>query len=129
MELSHPLDAALRDRLKADTPDTQAKFAQAIGRSPGWLNKYMHGAGNATIDDVVRIVALLIGVETRPLSSSERQLLKACQAFEDEADLQDVIAYAEHRAKLAARRGPSKESSARAARTPQETARKARGTR
>lgn len=129
MELSHPLDAALRERLKTDTPDTQAKFAKAIGRSAGWLNKYMHGAGNATIDDVIRIVALLIGVETRPLSELERQLLKACQGFQDEADLRDLIAYVEHRVKLAARRGGSTESSAPAAHTPPATIRRAPGKR
>ncbi len=129
MNLAHPLDAALRERLKTDTPDTQANFAKAIGRSPGWLNKYMHGAGNATIDDVIRIVALLIGVETRPLSAIERKLLRACQAFEDEADLQDVIAYAEHRAALLARRGPSKGSSEPVAHTPPATDRKVRGKR
>ncbi len=130
MELTHPLDEALRARLKHDPPTTQAEFAKAIGRSTGWFNKYMHGAGNATIDDVVRMVALLIGVETKPLSSDERRLLKAFRTFEAEDDRQDALDYLELRAKrLVARRGPSKESSALVAQTPQATSRKERGKR
>jgi len=130
MELTHPLDAALRARLKHDPPTTQAEFAKSLGRSAGWLNKYMNGTGNATIDDVVRIVALLIGVETKPLTTDERKLLKAFRTFEAEDDRQDALAYLELRAKrLVARRGPSKESSEPAARTPPATSRKAPGKR
>ena len=71
MELTHPLDAALRARLKvADVH--QSQFAKAIGRSPSWLNKYMNGAGNATLDDVVRMVALLIGVDLGNTAQTDR---------------------------------------------------------
>lgn len=80
MELGHPLDAAVRARLKAARPN-QMDFARTIGRSAGWLNKYMHGAGNATLDDVIRMLALLIGVEAQPLSGIERRLLKAWRAI------------------------------------------------
>jgi len=83
MAFSSPLDHSLRERLKAAKPN-QAEFSRAIGRSAGWLNKYMHGAGTATIDDAVRIVALLIGVETSPLSELERRVVKALRAIPEE---------------------------------------------
>jgi transcriptional regulator with XRE-family HTH domain len=79
MALTHPIDAEVRARLKAAVPH-QAEFAAAIGRSSAWLNKYMHGAGTATIDDVVRMMALLIGVTNGPaLSKPARKLLRALQ--------------------------------------------------
>jgi hypothetical protein len=83
MELTTPLDTALREHLRAVKPH-QVEFAQALGRSAGWLNKYMHGAGNATIDDVVRMVALLIGVERLPLTGLERDVVKALRAVPEE---------------------------------------------
>lgn len=49
------LDAAIRRRLLAEVEAglNQSKLAKAVGRSPGWVNKYIYGAGNATIDDIV----------------------------------------------------------------------------
>jgi transcriptional regulator with XRE-family HTH domain len=125
MELTHPIDTALRARVKAFAPN-QAEFAAAIGRSAGWLNKYMHGAGNATVDDVVRMVALLIGVETQPLTETERKLLRALRRLEDPQLREDVLAYAELRAKRAAPQPTSRESSARESHTPLATSRKGR---
>ena len=126
MELQHPLDAALRERLKAAKPH-QAEFSKAVGRSAGWLNKYMHGAGTATIDDAVRIVALLIGLETRPLSALELRLLKAFRWVA--ADRQeDAVAVFENIAK-GYRTALPPGSVSPAARTPPGTLRKARGTR
>src|SRR5437868_3502552 len=83
MELPRPLDAALRERLKL-TSVHQTHLAQAIGRSPSWLNKYMNGSGKATVDDVVRMVALLIGVNLQPLSGVESRVLKALRMVPEE---------------------------------------------
>lgn len=78
MAVAHPIDAAVRAQLKALPDLHQADFAKAIGRNASWLNKYIHGAGTATIDDVVRIAALLIGVTDGPaLSKPARKLLRA----------------------------------------------------
>lgn len=126
MELGHPLDAAVRARIKASRPN-QAEFAQKIGRSAGWLNKYMHGVGNATLDDVVRMLALLIGVEVQPLSGMERRLLKAWRGIPVERQ-EDAVVVLENVAK-GYRRARSQELSGPAARTQPATARTGRGTR
>ena len=126
MELSHPLDEAIRARIKAARPN-QAEFAAKIGRSAGWLNKYMHGAGNATLDDVVRMLALLNGVEGPALSGTERRLLKAWRAIPLERQ-EDAIAVLENVAR-GYRRVPSQESAAPAARTQRQTKNPARESR
>jgi len=76
MAISHPIDTEIRDRLRA-LKVNQQDFARALGRSQGWLNKYLNGVGHATIDDVIRIAALLIGAEALKLTDTERQLLRA----------------------------------------------------
>lgn len=126
MELKTPLDDALREQIKAAQPK-QADFAKAIGRSAGWLNKYMHGAGNATIDDVVRMIALLIGVETQPLTALERRLLKAWRRIHPDRQ-DDAVVVLENVAK-GYRRPLSQESGAPAARTSPAAKSTARGTR
>lgn len=126
MELRHPIDEEIRARLRAADLN-QVMFSAAIGRSQGWLSRYISGEGKATIDDVVRIAALLIGIGEQPLSDTERRLVKAVRKLEEE-DRLDVLSYAEHRAKLA-RRAPLKESSAPARHTPPATGRTARGKR
>jgi transcriptional regulator with XRE-family HTH domain len=127
MELRHPIDAEIRSRLEKAGVN-QVVLAAAIGRSQGWLSRYISGAGKATIDDIVRIAAALIGVGDNALSENERRVVRALRKLKDEDDRLDVLAYAEHRAKLA-RNARSKESSEPAARTPPVTVRKARGTR
>jgi len=126
MTLKHPLDAALREHLKAAKPK-QKEFGRAIGRSGGWVNKYMHGAGNATIDDVVRIVALLIGIEVQPLTAIERRLLKAWRKVHPERQ-EDAVVVIENVAK-SYRRQLSPESHAPAVRTPPAAKNTAHGTR
>lgn len=126
MELKHPLDAALRERIKAAQPK-QADFAKAIGRSAGWLNKYIHGVGNATIDDVVRMVALLIGVETQPLTAMERRVLKAWRQIDPDRQ-EDAVVVLENVTK-GYRRQPSPGSAAPVARTSPAAKHTARGTR
>jgi plasmid maintenance system antidote protein VapI len=71
----HPLDTALRAHLRTD--DThQQELAKRIGRQPAWLNKYIHGAGHATIDDVIKILAVLVGIDAPRLTDKERQVLR-----------------------------------------------------
>ncbi len=74
--LGHPLDAALRAFLRAYKPN-QKQLAKRIGRSQGWMNKYLQGRGKATLDDVVRLLAIVaLGVEAAPLSAAKRRLLE-----------------------------------------------------
>jgi transcriptional regulator with XRE-family HTH domain len=102
MELQHPFDAALRARLRSQK-DTlhQAKFAKAIGRSPGWLHKYMHGTGSATLDDAIRMAALLIGLEApqEQLSELERRVVKNLRSIPSEIHRADVARVLEQIAK------------------------------
>ena len=107
----HPLDTELRTRLRALDPHQQ-ELAQRIGRRPAWLNKYIHGAGHATIDDVIRIVAVLNGLDPPQLTEWERQLLRLFRRLKDPDRQHDVLLYLAH---VAGRRGGS---SAPAERTP-----------
>lgn len=121
--LEHPIDLELRKWL-AGHVENQTEISTGIGRSASWLHKYVNGDGQATIDDLVRIAGLLFGLNLPVLSESERKLLKACQGLDD-ADQVDVLAYAEHRGRLA-RREQSKESSEQSARSRRAIVRKAR---
>lgn len=126
MEPNHPIDAEIRAWLKKIVPNKSA-ISLALGHGNSWLHKYVNGDGHATLDDLVRIAGLVIGLNLPVITETERRLLKACQGLE-ESDQLDVMAYAEHRARLA-RRGLSKESSAPATRTTPATASRARGRR
>lgn len=127
MELTHPFDEVLRARLKAAQLN-QAEVGKAIGRSGGWVNKYMHGAGNATIDDAIRIAALLNGVgNVATLSELERKLLKAFRGVPDERR-EDAVQVFQNIAK-GHLRGPQSGSGAPAAHTPPTTSRTKHGTR
>lgn len=125
MDLRHPIDQEFRERLKKLGPN-QAALAAAIGRSQSWLNKYMHGAGNATIDDLIRITATIIGVEAQPLTEMERRVLKAWrQVHEDRQE--DAVMVLENVAK-GYRRPLSQESNAPKVRTARQVKSTARGT-
>jgi plasmid maintenance system antidote protein VapI len=71
---AHPLDAGLRARLRHDAALNQTELAKRIGRKPAWLNKYINGAGHATIDDVIRIVAVVNGLDAQ-LTAAEQRLV------------------------------------------------------
>lgn len=124
MEPTHPIDAELRSWLKTHV-ENKSEMSVAVGHSTSWLHKLVNGDGHATIDDYVRIAGRLFGVNLPVLTEQEQKLLKACRALE-ETDVAEVVAYAQHREKLA-RRGQSKESSAPAADMPRVTKRKAHG--
>lgn len=72
-----PIDAMLRIALRNLKPDQKA-VAKRIGRSQGWLNKYLDGRGKATIDDVIRLVAVvMLDVDASPpLTRDQRKLLR-----------------------------------------------------
>lgn len=70
----HPIDAAIRERLRALNLK-QKDLAATIGRSRGWVSKFLSGSGHATIDDLIRILAVV--QEMQVLSDYERRLLKA----------------------------------------------------
>lgn len=122
MEPGHPIDAEIRAWLKR-LVENKADFSVKVGHSSSWLHKYVNGDGHATIDDLVRLAALLIGLNLPLLSEADRKLLRLNQEL-GEADRQDVMAYAEHRVRLA-RRAPLKESSAPVARIPRVRGRRA----
>lgn len=124
MDQQHPIDAEIRAWLKSHI-DNESQLSVAAGHSTSWLHKYINGQGHATIDDLVRIAALLLGVNLPALSETERRLLEACRGL-DEPDLQDVIAYVKHRGRLA-RNAQSKESSAPTGRSPRATTRAKHG--
>lgn len=126
MDLTHPIDALVRQRLH-DAEIHQTAFAKAIGRKPSWLNKYMNGAGDATIDDVIRMLALLIGIETEPLTALERRLVKTLRKIHPERQ-EDAVAIWENAAK-GFPRAQSPESDAQSARRPRKTKSTAHGTR
>lgn len=127
MALQHPIDSEIRARLKALKPN-HAEFASAIGRSGGWLNKYIHGTGKATIDDVVRIAALLIGATAAtPLTAMERRLLKAWRQIPQDRR-EDAVSVLETVAR-GYRRSLSQGSDGPAVRTPSATTNRGRGKR
>lgn len=126
MEPPNPIDAHIRAFLKTHVAN-HSELSVAVGHSTSWLHKYVNGQGHATLDDLVRIAGLLMGLNLPALSETEQKLLKACRSLEA-PDLQDVLAYAEHRGRLA-RRAPSKESSAPVRHIPPVTGRTARGKR
>lgn len=78
----HPIDAAIRGHLRTLNLK-QKDLATAIGRSPGWVSKFLSGAGHATIDDLIRILAVVQGIAI--LSEHERRLVKACKRIPEES--------------------------------------------
>lgn len=129
MPLEHPIDSAIRDWLNdKEHVANQSELSVAVGRSPSWLHKYANGDGHATIDDLIRIAALVMGLKLPTFTATEQRLLKAMRVIQDEAARLDVVEYAAYRARLA-RRGNLKGSSEPKADNPQGRARKARGTR
>jgi transcriptional regulator with XRE-family HTH domain len=124
MELRHPIDEEIRGKLRALGPH-QTALARQIGRSTSWLNKYMNGAGTATIDDVVRIAAALIGFQSEALTDAERRLLKAYRGMRDDRQ-DDAVALVQTMAR-ANPREQHQELDAPPAHTSQAGARKGRG--
>lgn len=122
MALQHPIDTEIRDRLRKLAPN-QIEFAKRLGRSQGWLNKYINGAGHATIDDVIRIGAILIGVEAPRLTDAEQRLLRAWRRLPI-AHQQDALEFLQA---FVRRRRPR--SAARVGRTSRAPNNKAPGTR
>jgi transcriptional regulator with XRE-family HTH domain len=122
MASQHPIDTEIRDRLRILAP-RQIEIAQRLGRSQGWLNKYIHGAGHATIDDVIKIAAILTGVDAPRLTDAERRLLRLWRGLEAD-DQQDVVDFLEMRGRR--RRG---QAAARSARTPRGASHKGPDTR
>ena len=75
--VSHPIDAVVRKYLR-DLKPNQQELARRLRRSQGWVNKYLNGAGKATIDDVLRLVAILVLRMEQPpsLTPEQRRLLQ-----------------------------------------------------
>jgi transcriptional regulator with XRE-family HTH domain len=101
---AHPIDQEIRERLRklvsAPTSTTAARLRQIelatrIGRSPAWVNKYVNGVGNATVDDVIRIVAIVIGVDAPRLTDDEQALLRAWRRVE-EKDQPDLLRWVQN---------------------------------
>lgn len=126
MESRHPIDDELRKRLR-DLRPNQIAFAKAIGWKQPALNKYINGTGHATIDDVIRMVALIIGIAQQPFTETERRVLKALRAVPE--DRREGVAFVMERAAKAHLHVRRQESNAPAARTPPATTNTGRGKR
>jgi transcriptional regulator with XRE-family HTH domain len=77
--LRHPIDTAISEYLRT-VPLKQKDLAARIGRSAGWVSKFLSGTGHATIDDLIRIAAVVMEIEG--LSAEEWRLVKACRRIE-----------------------------------------------
>lgn len=102
MAAQHPIDTEIRERLRklGKLAPRQGELAKRLGRSQGWLNKYIHGAGHATIDDVIRIAAIVIGVDALHLTNAEQRLLRAWRrlSVQRQEDVVEMVeAYANRR--------------------------------
>lgn len=125
MALTHPLDSEVRRRVRTANLN-QAETAKRIGRSQAWLNKYMHGAGHATIDDVFRLVAVLLGVASDPkMTEMERRLLRLVKQIP--AENQEYAVRAFEQLARVGRRQPQPESDGPTAQTPHRTSSTAHG--
>jgi len=83
----HPIDAAIRERLR--TLDLkQREVAKAVGRTPAWVSKYLSGKGHATVDELIRIIAIALDVEG--MSDLERRLWKAWKRLPPASQLDAV---------------------------------------
>jgi transcriptional regulator with XRE-family HTH domain len=106
MPLSNrPIDAAVRDYIRQliESRDVNQKhLAKRIGRSQGWLNKYINGSGLAGFDDVVRLLADLLNPELPvPTTKKEHRLLRILRRLsaDEQVRLEDlVVAFARRRA-------------------------------
>jgi len=127
MGLKHPIDQSVRERVRALVSTDQKDFADRIGRSQGWLNKWMHGSGKATIDDLVRIAALFVGREPQPITSLERRLWRIWRRVPEDDQLSTVELFEAHVRHL--RRARRTESGAKAAHTSHQIANKGPGRR
>jgi transcriptional regulator with XRE-family HTH domain len=133
MALGNSIDQGFRERLRvflgraAGSGTNQSDAARLIGRDQSWLNRYVNGSGNASIDDVLRLAALLIGIEAQPLSDAERRALRALRELTPDRQ-DDAVSVLETAAKSYLRE-QRRESSAPAARMPPATSRKSPGKR
>lgn len=126
MGLTHPIDAEIRAWLKAHVKN-KADLSVKVGRSSSWLHKLTEGDGHATIDDLVRMAALLFGMNLPVLTDGEQSLLKSVRGLK-EREFDEVLEYARHRARLA-RHDTSTQSSEPATQTTTSRGHKARGRR
>lgn len=123
----HPIDAHIREWLRAHVHN-EREISFAAGHGNSWLHKYINGNGTATVDDLVRVAAMLLGVNLPELSADELRLVTVFRSFVEDDEREELLAYAKHREKLAAQRGALKESSGPMARNLPAKGRKARGT-
>jgi len=90
-KVKNPIDVAIRERIRALNIN-QREIATVTGNSPAWVSKFLSGKGHATIDDLIRIVAMALSVQG--LSPGERRLLKAWKRLPP-ASQADAVAWFE----------------------------------
>lgn len=124
----HPIDAHIREWLRAHVHNEKELSIQA-GHGNAWLHKYINGNGAATVDDLVRVGAMLLGVNLPELSEDELKLVAIYRSFVDPDEREELMAYAKHRESLAAQRDALKSPSELGLRNLPAKGRRARGTR
>jgi len=111
---SAPIDALLREHLRPRVAHQQ-NVAKQIGRSQGWLNKYLNGAGKASVDDLIRLIAVVVhGLgAAAPVTAAQRRLLKSWDRLSPQGRKAVAAVFAaerqfqrERRARLAEPRDP-----------------------
>lgn len=134
----HPIDSELRTQLRQLFKDqghgAQADVARRTGCNQSWLHKYANGAGHASVDDAIRIAAVLSGVTAAGLNPEEMQLLRAWRQLPDDGTVREDalhvfenhVAYVKQKAKE--RQPHARESSVRAGHTPRTAKHKGHGT-
>ena len=90
-KVKDPIDAAIRQRIRALNIN-QRDLATVTGNSPAWVSKFLSGKGHATIDDLIRILAIALDVQS--LSPGERRVLKAWKRL-PAASQDDAVAFFE----------------------------------
>jgi len=126
--LPNPLDETIRKHLKATAYGRQGALAAVIGRERSWLNRYASGTNQATLDDVILLLAAFVrdarGVGDT-LTDRERLILKAFRGLANDDRRDDAIGVVESMSKRD--RARPRESTAPSGSTPRAAARTTRG--
>jgi plasmid maintenance system antidote protein VapI len=98
MARQHPIDKGVRDYLR-NAGLNETEFARAIGWNQATFHRWINGEGHATIDDIVRMVAQVIGANPKPMTGLELRLVRALSKVPEEIQ-EDAVAVFERHEKM-----------------------------